>query len=517
MAGNIEMLLEAERRGILPPERKAALDEARRRGLVPGGDARQPEKRSFMRSVDDFVRSVASGMTFGLADEAAAGMSALTGIGGRGDGSYESNLTAERGRDAEIPASIAIPGQIAGGVATGVGLAKGGATLLNAAKPTYGSMIGRGAVEGAAYGGAHGFGNAEGGVEERAKGAAVGAGIGAVSGGAMGAVGARLAQPKAPTAAALKEAGGKAYKAAEQAGVTINPQSFGAMVDDIAATVKKSGIDKDLHPKAVAALNRLAEAKAAGQPISLDEAEILRRVLGSAAKSKEPDEGRLVGIMMDKLDDYIDNLGAGDVLSGAPEAGKILAQARNLWSRARKGEMVEEMIERAADRAGGQYTGAGYEHALRGEFKAITTSPARLRRFTPQEQQAMRKVVRGGPVENVLRMVGKLAPRGAVSFGVNVGAGAAVGDPLLGGSFAIAGELGRRGATAMTKGNVNRVSDLMRAGGQMSPQQLSQKQQMLIEALLQAEVQQLPALAKRSPLEIVLSDPGNRRTPNPNP
>src|SRR3546814_11467017 len=37
MADKIALLLEAERRGILPPEKVALLAEARKRGLVPGG------------------------------------------------------------------------------------------------------------------------------------------------------------------------------------------------------------------------------------------------------------------------------------------------------------------------------------------------------------------------------------------------------------------------------------------------------------------------------------------------
>lgn len=38
---DLELLLEAERRGILPPDKAELLAEARRRGLVPGGEAKQ--------------------------------------------------------------------------------------------------------------------------------------------------------------------------------------------------------------------------------------------------------------------------------------------------------------------------------------------------------------------------------------------------------------------------------------------------------------------------------------------
>src|SRR3990167_3016914 len=34
----LEMILEAERRGILPPDKKILLDEARRRGIVPAAE-----------------------------------------------------------------------------------------------------------------------------------------------------------------------------------------------------------------------------------------------------------------------------------------------------------------------------------------------------------------------------------------------------------------------------------------------------------------------------------------------
>lgn len=43
MADKIALLLEAERRGILPDNKKALLAEARKRGLVPGGQRPAPQ------------------------------------------------------------------------------------------------------------------------------------------------------------------------------------------------------------------------------------------------------------------------------------------------------------------------------------------------------------------------------------------------------------------------------------------------------------------------------------------
>lgn len=65
---NIQLLLEAERRGILPPDKAALLQEARKRGLVSGGAA-QPaakERPGFFGSAQEAIQ------TLGLTDEAAA-------------------------------------------------------------------------------------------------------------------------------------------------------------------------------------------------------------------------------------------------------------------------------------------------------------------------------------------------------------------------------------------------------------------------------------------------------------
>lgn len=137
------------------------------------------QSKGVLGYVDDVGRSFASGATFGYADEIAAKMNELTGLGG----SYEENVAKERARDEQIPAAIAIPGQIGGAVASTM---LGGPALL-AVKgvrgavsqiPNYLKYGGLGAVEG----GIAGSGNAtEGG---RLSGAATGAAIGAPVGAA---------------------------------------------------------------------------------------------------------------------------------------------------------------------------------------------------------------------------------------------------------------------------------------------------------------------------------------------
>lgn len=137
------------------------------------------------RSVDSFVRGAADMATFGLADEISAGLGAATGIGGK-FGEYDRNLMRQRveqeQRDNQDPIS-SIAGRVAGGIGTGVALAKGGLTLAGRVAPTagLGTKIAVGSAGGAAGGGAYGFGSGEGIPDRLAQ-----AGGGAVMGGFIG-------------------------------------------------------------------------------------------------------------------------------------------------------------------------------------------------------------------------------------------------------------------------------------------------------------------------------------------
>ncbi|WP_409188838.1 hypothetical protein [Bradyrhizobium sp. RDM4] len=111
-----------------------------------------PEPKSYLSKVDDVVRALANGMTFGLADRFAAGMDAAT---GRGAG-YDENLAKEREKTdqfasehpvistgANLVGGAAVPIGAIGAAAKGVGL---GTKMLYGA----GAGAGIGGIQGAA-------------------------------------------------------------------------------------------------------------------------------------------------------------------------------------------------------------------------------------------------------------------------------------------------------------------------------------------------------------------------------
>lgn len=268
-----------------------------------------------------------------------------------------------------------------------------------------------------------------------------------------------------------------AYARADKAGLVVSQPSFNRLVGDIASTVRSEGLDRTIHPKATAALGRLVEAQ--GTTPTLRELDTLRRVVSSAAKSVEPDERRIASMMIERVDDYLANLSPRDVVAGdAQAASSAIKQARELWSRMRKGQVIEDLVERAQNSAA-NFSGSGYENALRTQFRQLANNKKRLRQFNKQEQAAILRVARGGPLENALRMIGKFAPTGIVSTTLSGGAGYALGGPVGSAALMGAGAVARMGAEAATRGNVSNAGAMVRAGGQIMPQLTAAQRAML--------------------------------------
>jgi hypothetical protein len=281
-----------------------------------------------------------------------------------------------------------------------------------------------------------------------------------------------------PTRADLAEAAQAAYKRADEAGVVVSANSLFKLKTRVASMAKKEGLDKDLHPDSTAALRRILETK--GQK-TLTELETLRKVAKDAQGSLKPADKRIAGMIVDELDGYIDNLSATDVVAGDATKAAALKEARSLYSRAKKSEVIEDLMQRAKD-SSSQFSGSGLENAIRTQFRGLAKNKKQMRMFTAAEQAAIRKVANGGPMENTARFVGKFAPTGVVSGVLTGGAGAMIGGPL-GAALPLAGLGGRAVATRMTMRNVRRADELMRRGPEAANALAKQKAEQKRNAL----------------------------------
>lgn len=264
------------------------------------------------------------------------------------------------------------------------------------------------------------------------------------------------AEQVVPSTEQLNKAATEAYKKADESGIAIKAESFEKMKGELVAKLEKDGINAKLHPKATAALEELTNTEG---PVSLQKAETLRRIASDAMDTLEKSDARKSGMVIDAIDDYIDNLTDADLVSGDPAHAASLKEARALYTRKRKSEDMERLIERA------KLAPSGFGNGLLIEFRALAKNDRKMKRFTAEEQKAIKRVAMGGGLaENALRLIGKAAPTGIVSGALGSGAGAVLLGPAGAVAVPAAGFAARKAAENMTRRNAERAAVLMRRG-----------------------------------------------------
>ena len=173
----MDAILEAERRGILPADKQAALDEARKRGLAPATESAPPVQQ--MGGMEGLAKSVLQGMTFGFGDEGIAGIKAagakmLTDRETPYADLYGQEVARQReglaGFRQERPVASTVA-EIGGAIPTAMALpvARAGVPIVNTLKNI---------LAGAGAGATYGIGTGEGDLGQRAPGAVLPAALG---------------------------------------------------------------------------------------------------------------------------------------------------------------------------------------------------------------------------------------------------------------------------------------------------------------------------------------------------
>lgn len=263
-----------------------------------------------------------------------------------------------------------------------------------------------------------------------------------------------------PTKEQLKTASSEAYKRSEDIGAVVSEPRFQAFQKELSDMLQKAGIDKDLHPDATAAMRRVLDEKG---PMTLEKIETLRRIAQDAEGSIKAPDAQKAGEIVDAIDSMVEKLAPEDLAAGTPEAAAALKEARNLWSRKRKADVLDELMRRA-ELSAPNFSASGMENAIRTEFRNLAKNERRFKRFSKEEQAAITRVAKGGPVENVLRFLGKAAPTGVVSTGLGTGLGFMIGGPAGAAAVPAVGALSRLAARGLTGRNARLANELVRAG-----------------------------------------------------
>ncbi len=408
------------------------------------------------------AEAIPGGATGGFADELYSGTigglarMARDGVGYGEAYKREQALAAAQKRKRGDAANII--GDVAGGLATGGTLAKGGLTLTGRASSGLGKVAAA-AGEGAAYGGVYGAGNAEEG--HRLEDAGWGALTGAATGGALEGVGnvaSRLLTPKGPaaqTASDLAQEGRALYDAATNAGVTVKPQAVNNAAGNVTMKLKSFGFDKDLQPKTAVVAKKLLEAR--NKTLDLAELDNIRKMASGIAREKSAaDSDRAAaGIIVDQIDNLIDN--SSNFSAGSSQALDALKQGREVWKRKMKTETIEDIVDKAQNQA------TGFENGLVIQLRSLANNKTKMRAFSKAEQKMIKSVVRRGSGHGVMRALGMLAPNS--TFGGIVAANTALNTGILPGiGLAAAGGLAKAGAGVLTRGKVSALQRAVSSG-----------------------------------------------------
>jgi hypothetical protein len=203
-----------------------------------------------------------------------------------------------------------------------------------------------------------------------------------------------------------------------------------------------------------------------GASPTLSELDTLRKVAGAAAKSQNADDRRMARVITGKIDDFIDNLDPKrDVFGGDTEAGAAsIKQARELWSRYSKSDQIEQLFEKAINNAPGT-PAEGFEGQLRKQFKTLANNPNRMRRFSADEQDAIKQVARGSKLQNGLTKLGKFSPTAgffALLVAGHVGLDALANPELL--AVPAIGSFARYAAGKLRERAAQKTSQMVRGG-----------------------------------------------------
>jgi len=280
----------------------------------------------------------------------------------------------------------------------------------------------------------------------------------------------RPAAPRRLTAEDIRAQASSRYAEAEQAGGVLKPETTDKYLNDIASIRPKDEVARQLGGRDFIAENADVFESMRGQPMTLERATAIDQRLtelldAETILGKPTQNGRQILLAQQKLRSIIDNASPDDVVGGT-QGFYALKDARRLWSRSAKLRDIEAIIQRAS---GMEQPATG----IRTGFRTLLNNPNRLRGYSPQEVDAIRKASQTGIVGNLFRAFGS----GLVPIGAGV-AGAA-GGPLGAGAAGLTGYGIQQASKAigenMQMARANRVAELL-AGStpkQSDPQRLA--------------------------------------------
>ena len=261
----------------------------------------------------------------------------------------------------------------------------------------------------------------------------------------------------APTSASLAEESTKYFNKAKDSGVELNPTYFTNMMKSVGTDLREFGYDARTMPKVAVALENLQRTDL---PKDFQELSVLRRFIRNAQRSKELDEKMVATRLKAEFDDYVANMPESSIIGGNKEGLADWQKARDAYTKLSKSEVFEDMLDKAEIRDSKLST----EQYLHNKLLQLSEDDKRMRLFTPEEQDAIRKAAKGTKMQNFMANAAKynLKNLGTATLGSLLGFSLAGGPGVI-----VAPALGAAAkykATKIRKNDVNNLAAMVRAG-----------------------------------------------------
>jgi len=248
------------------------------------------------------------------------------------------------------------------------------------------------------------------------------------------------------------------YNKAKQSGVEFNNVKFADEMFNIGKQLRAEGYTPKAYPGIASVIEEMTNVQ---NPKDFTELQAIRKMIQGQQKSSDPQTRLLASTLKDDFDNYLINAPDTHITTGSKEGTKLWSEARNSYSRLKKSEIFDDMLQNAElDKS--KFTASGAENSMAQQLRQLAKNDKKMRTFTPEEQDAIREAAQGGSAQKLLKFFGRFAPTGPVSgiFTGELAASLPVIGPLIS-----AGTVGSRlGAEAVRKNAIENLGARMRLG-----------------------------------------------------
>ncbi len=251
----------------------------------------------------------------------------------------------------------------------------------------------------------------------------------------------------------IKDKASMLYKQAEDVGGILKPEVTAKFVSSIEEMQPQTNIGRDFLGDSQSSNAIGILKKYESKPMTLREAEELDQILGDKIDDFFIDgrlkaEGKKLLDIQSKLrqsiDSAIDNP-EKSFIGGVSEGFETVKEARKLWSANARMRDIERMVQKA------ELSNGNSTQALRTSFKNLLTNPTKIRGYSDEERKLIKKVAEGGPVSDLLGVMGS-------KLNAIIAGGAGAGPGATAATYA-AGAAARGARDAIQFGKAQNVSD----------------------------------------------------------